>query len=421
MSNGNYFERIKLGPWQQFDSVDLDLDSRVSIITGANGSGKTTILSILAKHCSWNMSALALPKKKSKSTASYLWATGSSKKEIQEEDNQRVSIGDLYYGNVKNISFSIVRYPISGGAEFSPDILDQQHVDCLFIPSHRSLFRYQKLMNLPTDTSALTKMNGFERVAQAGRERYTGNSSQHKANYHIKEMLIAWSTFGYGNPSSTGMPELIQHYKGFEAILSILLPEALGFKRLRIENFEVVIECSSGDFIIDAASGGITAIIDLAWQIYMFSEGKDKSFTVIIDEIENHLHPSMQRAILGDLAKAFSDVRFIVTTHSPLIINSVKDAKVYALRYNSKHKVYSEYLDFKENATTASDILSEVLGVPTTMPIWAEDKLNNITSNFIHSKAPETEERSRQLSKELDEAGLSAFTPQALERIIEGT
>ncbi|MBP7722945.1 MAG: AAA family ATPase, partial [Alphaproteobacteria bacterium] len=42
-----------------------------------------------------------------------------------------------------------------------------------------------------------------------------------------------------------------------------------------------------------------------------------------IDEVENHLHPSMQRQVLGDFLEAFPNVCFIVSTHSPLIVGSV--------------------------------------------------------------------------------------------------
>ena len=39
---------------------------------------------------------------------------------------------------------------------------------------------------------------------------------------------------------------------------------------------------------------------------------------VLLDEIENHLHPSWQREIVGLLATEFPDVQFIASTHAPL-------------------------------------------------------------------------------------------------------
>jgi predicted ATP-binding protein involved in virulence len=114
----------------------------------------------------------------------------------------------------------------------------------------------------------------------------------------------------------------------------------------------------------------------------MFSSDKDKGFTVLIDELENHLHPTMQRRILPDLVKAFPRVSFIASTHSPLIVNSVRDANVYALRYSKDKRVYSQKLDFSSQAKTAMEILDEVLGVSFTMPIWAEEKMDALITRL---------------------------------------
>jgi len=38
---------IRLHQWRQFDQIDIDFHPRLTVLTGANGSGKSTILSIL--------------------------------------------------------------------------------------------------------------------------------------------------------------------------------------------------------------------------------------------------------------------------------------------------------------------------------------------------------------------------------------
>lgn len=45
---------------------------------------------------------------------------------------------------------------------------------------------------------------------------------------------------------------------------------------------------------------------------------------VLIDEIDLHLHPRWQQRIIGDLRRIFPKIQFIVSTHAPLVINSVK-------------------------------------------------------------------------------------------------
>jgi len=44
---------------------------------------------------------------------------------------------------------------------------------------------------------------------------------------------------------------------------------------------------------------------------------------VAIDEIDLHLHPNWQRRVLGDLRVVFPKVQFIVTTHSPFVLQSL--------------------------------------------------------------------------------------------------
>lgn len=52
---------------------------------------------------------------------------------------------------------------------------------------------------------------------------------------------------------------------------------------------------------------------------------------VLIDELETHLHIELQKKILPFLTKFFPNIQFIVTTHSPYILNSISNAKAYDL------------------------------------------------------------------------------------------
>ncbi|MDE6403960.1 MAG: AAA family ATPase [Muribaculaceae bacterium] len=52
---------------------------------------------------------------------------------------------------------------------------------------------------------------------------------------------------------------------------------------------------------------------------------------VIIDEVDLYLHPRWQRHILADLQKAFPLIQFIVSSHSPFIIQSVENKNIITL------------------------------------------------------------------------------------------
>ena len=51
----------------------------------------------------------------------------------------------------------------------------------------------------------------------------------------------------------------------------------------------------------------------------------------LIDEVETHLHIELQKKIMPFLTRFFPRIQFIITTHSPYILNSISNAKVYDL------------------------------------------------------------------------------------------
>lgn len=74
-------------------------------------------------------------------------------------------------------------------------------------------------------------------------------------------------------------------------------------------------------------------------QCYKYTHG-----TVIIDEIDEHLHPALQVRVLKALQKTFPKIQFIVSSHSPLVISSVESGPenvVYKLEYDAKESVYT--------------------------------------------------------------------------------
>ena len=52
---------------------------------------------------------------------------------------------------------------------------------------------------------------------------------------------------------------------------------------------------------------------------------------VMIDELDLHLHPKWQRHVVGDLKTAFPNIQFVVTTHSPFIVQSLKSEELIIL------------------------------------------------------------------------------------------
>lgn len=87
------------------------------------------------------------------------------------------------------------------------------------------------------------------------------------------------------------------------------------------------------------------------------------------------------------------------------------------MKYNDNKKIISQKLDLVNQAKTAAEILDEVLGVSFTMPIWVEDKLNNIVN--IYSEKEMSQEEFTQLRADLKSIGLEKLVPSAISKILD--
>ena len=99
-------------------------------------------------------------------------------------------------------------------------------------------------------------------------------------------------------------------------------------------------------FTLAQLSDGYSAVISIITELILRMEatGKktyDQQGIVLIDEIETHLHVALQKKIMPFLCAFFPNIQFIVTTHSPFVISSLKNAVVCDLE---RREVISEDL-----------------------------------------------------------------------------
>jgi len=85
---------------------------------------------------------------------------------------------------------------------------------------------------------------------------------------------------------------------------------------------------------------------------------------VLIDEIDLHLHPSLQRALIPRLRKAFPKVQWIVTTHSPLVLANFDVNEIIALDRDSDGNIRE--LDRQILGFTSDEIYKWLMGTQPT-------------------------------------------------------
>lgn len=91
-------------------------------------------------------------------------------------------------------------------------------------------------------------------------------------------------------------------------------------------------------FDFNSLSSGYSAVLDIVLDLILRMEkatGRTFCFDlpgiVVIDEIETHLHLDLQKNILKFLTTVFPNIQFIVSTHSPFILNSLENTVIYDL------------------------------------------------------------------------------------------
>lgn len=370
------FKSLTLKRWRQFEEIDLDLSSNVCVLTGLNGSGKTTILNVLGRHFGWPHQFLSAPflTKKQRRLYTDAWEhLEAAEREVQSSDHAEV--GSITYSSGRDCKLIV---PKSDKPQYKLTLANQQTVTGLHIPSHRPPPAYKRLEHIPVDPK--TSQQQYQEYQNFLFSTYGEAQSGNPATV-MKQTLIALAVFGQGNESVQPNAEYNKMFLGFQDVLAKLLPASIGFERIEVRSPDVVLKTKSGVFALESMSGGLNAIFGIAWQIHTFGFDKD-SCTVLIDEPENHLHPSMQREFLPRLGSAFPSYKFVVATHSPFIVSSKPDAAVYAFLYNSKQNVVSKRLTEADLAASPNKVLREVLDVPVTMPIWVELRIDEVLGKY---------------------------------------
>ena len=84
---------------------------------------------------------------------------------------------------------------------------------------------------------------------------------------------------------------------------------------------------------------------------------------LLIDEIENHLHPKWQKKILGIIRRTFPNLQIILTTHSPFVVASVEGARIYTCVSKGNYSVIEDETDRYSHLPVEEILASDVFAV----------------------------------------------------------
>ena len=131
---------------------------------------------------------------------------------------------------------------------------------------------------------------------------------------------------------------------------------------------------------------------------------------VLLDEVEQHLHPHWQLRVMSLIREAFPKIQFIVTTHSPLVVSGCKDCKIRKAR--SPIDEPSDAYGWR-----AEDVYREILDLESSRNPQIQgdiDRYHELELKSISRRASSKEvQELKRLKKRLEET-LPGSDPQVL-------
>ena len=172
------------------------------------------------------------------------------------------------------------------------------------------------------------------------------------------------------------------------------------------------------------SSGTQTTFLWIYWLAYKmlnhyeFAEGwKDKPAILLIDEIENHLHPTWQRRVIPALLDHFPGLQIFATTHSPFVVAGLRAGQVHLLDRNAEGVVTATTNEQDIIGWTTDEILRTFMGVdePTDeLTIQRSKRLRDLRGR--ESLTDDEREELENLRQQVNEDLLSSSSPLELQR-----
>ncbi|MCP4158281.1 MAG: AAA family ATPase [bacterium] len=121
---------------------------------------------------------------------------------------------------------------------------------------------------------------------------------------------------------------------------------------------------------------------------------------VLIDEIDLHLHPKWQRSVVDDLKRTFPLVQFIATSHSPFIVQALRDSSEI-INLDTENK-FAGKLDL-----SIEDITEDIMGVHMPQQSKRYQEMTKVAEKYYklldEGKSSENDNQLKEIKHRLDE------------------
>lgn len=336
--NDFYIHSIQIANQRNIPECTIDLSAdtkRHLIITGPNGSGKTTFFNYLTesleRNSSWLSAVLTRIRKlgieTNENVISYFNSMDESEKAYYSHYFN--SLTDNYDND--SVRADVILKPAFQIARNNHDFL-----------IYRSEARRDSSFVMPEGTKNLAEKSTGDKFVQL------------LVNLRIRKAVLFEEISTSHDAHKKHELEVEYHrieewFKDFENALADLL----GTRNFSLDYDKVgfnytIHEENKEPYNFSQLSDGYSAILKIVTDLMLAMStdpisGYDMPGIAVIDEIETHLHIELQRKVLPFLTKFFPNIQFIVTTHSPFVLSSVSDAVIFDMKTRRRYEDFSAY------------------------------------------------------------------------------
>jgi predicted ATP-binding protein involved in virulence len=105
----------------------------------------------------------------------------------------------------------------------------------------------------------------------------------------------------------------------------------------------------------------------------------DMPAIALIDEVDLHLHPRWQQQIVTDLMQTFTNTQFILTTHSPQVLSTVKRENIRVIGRDTNGRIVAQPPLAMTYGEPSSTVLHSVMLVDPQPPVAEKIDLQRLT------------------------------------------
>lgn len=346
-----YIESLHVDNVGPFNKLDVQFNPKMNVIVGANGVGKTSLLRCIADSLTSN--ALEIMRFRKGATIKMNGVVGTKKYTYGAED--------LVDADQKYRKCEIKRWHLNVDEGYEGCIMHKdKDYNLLAIGAYR-YFDY-------------TLINGMTREGNQieGRRNYRTNNPRYLEATpmpNIKQWMI--NRYFQIDKNWAGIER--NNWNSIVSKLGVISPKDSDFKFIKIErDLEPIFSLNGSECYLEELSSGFKSVLSIVLNIVDWIEGvnegeamkiENAEGTVLIDELEAHLHPSWQSTILKSLQEFYPKLQFIVTTHSPNVIMSANAGEV--ILFNNDNGVVNAKPDERTfGVWQFNDILSDIMQAP---------------------------------------------------------